>query len=377
MIYVRFSPGISIERRREEADAMGKALSQRAPAGHGRRWSSRTSGMPQNARSAPRQPERRAEHGLPPHRVLRPGGAQAVAGEIAAKCARDPHARLPGRRDAPVPGRARRERLRERLHGADRRRGARREPRRARGAVEGDRRGRAHRPRHPRRADVAPDRLPGDPRRHRSREGRVRRRRRRSDAARDDARGHARQHQHARRRGSTSTTGSRTTSSRSTTAPTSTDTQQLGSAAGARRAARGSRCCSAPTRTFTARSAPSPSSATTSSARRTSSCRPKGATSGARQRISRRRSDERPAHARTSSATFVRSDRADADDVLGARPRARAGGDGRLHDHGVAVQVAAAAVRHALHHPGVARGDRPGAHGRGAGLLDHRRSWGS
>ncbi len=69
---------------------------------------------------------------------------------------------------------------------------------------------------------------------------------------------------------------------------------------------------------------------------------------------------------------FVGQVDADAEHVLGAGPRARPRRHGRLHDHGVAVQVAAAAVRHALHHPRVARGHRPRADGRGPGLLDHR-----
>ena len=60
--------------------------------------------------------------------------------------------------------------------------------------AQGGRRRRADGPRHPRRARVAADRLPRDPRRHRPREGGLRR----DDRARgraDDARRDARQHQ--------------------------------------------------------------------------------------------------------------------------------------------------------------------------------------
>ena len=63
--------------------------------------------------------------------------------------------------------------------------------------------------------------------------------------------------------------------------------------------------------------------------------------------------------------------RADAHDLLRPRPRPRAGGHGRLHGHGLAVPLAAAAVHHALHHPGGAGRHRHRAHGRGAGLLHH------
>ncbi len=45
---------------------------------------------------------------------------------------------------------------------------------------------------------------------------------------------------------------------------------------------------------------------------------------------------------------------------------------GRVHDHGIAVQIASPSIRHALHDPGVARRHRGGAHGRGSGALDHR-----
>ena len=61
---------------------------------------------------------------------------------------------------------------------------------------------------------------------------------------------------------------------------------------------------------------------------------------------------QRDPRTRAVGFSFVGQVRADANDVLGPRPRARSRGDGRVHDHGVAVQVAAAAVRHALHDPG-------------------------
>ena len=53
-----------------------------------------------------------------------------------------------------------------------------------------------------------------------------------------------------------------------------------------------------------------------------------------------------------------RPGRPDAHDVLGSRPRRRSGDHGGVHDHGLAVQVAPAAVHHVVHHPGVAARDR-------------------
>ena len=64
--------------------------------------------------------------------------------------------------------------------------------------AQGGRRGRASGRRHPRRLSVAADRLPRGPRRDRSRDRRARRRQRARRRA-DDARGDARQHQHAER----------------------------------------------------------------------------------------------------------------------------------------------------------------------------------
>ncbi len=80
---------------------------------------------------------------------------------------------------------------------------------------------------------------------------------------------------------------------------------------------------------------------------------------GARPRLGRggaRGSAEEATRARANiDYRFVGQVGADARHLRRARPRAGPRGDGRLHDHGVAVQVAAPAVRHALHHPGVAR----------------------
>ena len=156
--------------------------------------------MPQNARSLLVSPNVAPEHGLPAARVLRSRGAQALAGARSpTKVARDPDARVPRRRGAPVPGRPRRQRLRERVHGAVRRRGAQRQPRRARRGGAGRRRRRAHRPGHPRRARSrcrsTTRRSTSTPTARRRASSGVTRARRRADDARRDAR----QHQHARR----------------------------------------------------------------------------------------------------------------------------------------------------------------------------------
>ena len=189
----------------------------------------------------------------------------------------------------------------------------------------------------------------------------------------DDARGDARQHQHAERLDRLRTTASRTTSSPPTTAQRVADTE------GARRS---SRCASATTGQPVTLGAygDDPALASGPIAIERNQLAARGARAhadrGARHRQRRRasssarsRSDPRTAR---RQVRLRRPGRADAHHLLGPRPGARPGGDGGVHDHGLAVQVAAAAVRHAVHHPGVAGRHRPGADGGGAGLLDHR-----
>ena len=255
-----------------------------------------------------------------------------------------------------MPGRPRRQRLRQRLHRAARRRGARRQPRGARRAGEGRRRGRAHRPRRPRRArrrcrsttprsaSTPTARRPGS-----SASPRATRRRRRS-----------------RRRSATSTRPSvwiDSDNGQSYYVVTSYD--------GAARRRHAARSAQLPVRVgddgqagharrlrqrSAARVGPDRRRAQPArSARRTCSCRPRGATSAAPPRDLEAALATRPAHARTSQFDFVgqvelmRTTFSGLGLALGAR------GHGRVHDHGVAVQVAAAAVRHAVHDPGVAR----------------------
>ena len=106
------------------------------------------------------------------------------------------------------------------------------------------------------------------------------------------------------------------------------------------------------------------------------------ATGGARHDADRRtRHRERRTRARGEAARrspdawhrlLLRgSSRPHAHDVLGSRLGGRAGHHGRLHDHGVPVQVPAIAFHHALHDPGVAARHRLGAGRRRPGILDH------
>ena len=125
MIYVRFAPGVSVDEAAEKLNAMGKALSQRAARGRGRDGRRQHRHAAERAQPAIVSPNVAPEHGLPAPRVLRPGGAQALAGRDRRAGARDPHPRVPGRGDAPVPRRAGRQRLRQRVHRAVRRRGPR------------------------------------------------------------------------------------------------------------------------------------------------------------------------------------------------------------------------------------------------------------
>ena len=64
-----------------------------------------------------------------------------------------------------------------------------------------------------------------------------------------------------------------------------------------------------------------------------------------------------------------RRDGSDADDLRRPRRRRRSGGDGRLHGDDDPVQVAAVAVRHAVRHSRLPGGDHAGAVGRRPGVL--------
>ena len=371
MIYVRFAPGISVEDAAKKMTAMGKALTTRAARGHGRDGRRQRRDAAERAQPA-REPQRGPEHRVPARRVLRPREAQALAGRDRGRGARDPDARVPRRRGAAVPGRPRRERLRERVHRAVRRRGARRQPRRS----STSRRRPSPTSRAPSPASATCEsrsrsttpRSTSTPtaRRRASSASSVQRRRA------DDARRDAREHQHAGRldrreqrpvvlrRHLLRRRAGRRTRRRSARCPVRVEHDGQ------------ARCSSAPTANIRRERRRRRRRAQPPRARR---ARPH-ADRGARPRLGRRAISsaalqQRPAHARRR-LPLRRPGRADADDVLGPRPRARPRGHGRLHDHGVAVQVAAPAVRHALHDPRVARRDRPRAHGGRAGLLDHR-----
>ena len=212
--------------------------------------------MPQNARSSLVSPNVGAAHRVPALAFSDPEERKLSQGEIAAKAREILTREFPGVEVAAVPRRPRRERLRERLHRAARRRGPRRQPRRsstseAKAVADVARTD----PGHPRRPRVAPDRLPRDPRRHRPREGRLRRRRRRA----------RRRRRRSTRRSATSTRPSvwiDPHNGQSYYVVTFYDGTRVADTAGARRAARArqrrraGRCSSAPTATSTAASAP-------------------------------------------------------------------------------------------------------------------------
>ena len=236
-------------------------------------------------------------------------------------------------------------------------------------AGQGGRRGRAHRPGRARRLAIAPDRLPRDPRRHRSRRRRAwsaspratRRRRRSRPRSATSTR---------RASGSTRTTGSRYYVVTYYDDAQVADTQRARAAPGARRRRTASRSRSAPTATSAAPSARSRSSATTSQrvAHVLMQTEGRDIGSAADELETALKPDPRTRDIDfdfVGQVELMRTTFSGLGLALGAR------GDGRLHDHGVAVQVAAPAVRHALHDPGLARRHRAGAHGGGAGLLDH------
>ncbi len=234
MIYVRFAPGISVQDAAETDDRDGaSALGASCPKGTVEMVVANI-GMPQNARSllvspnvAPNTGYLRLAFSDPEERKLSQGEIAAKAREIltprvprASRCCSTPGGLVASvfanGYTAPLVVEVRDDNLAELDEQA-----------------QGRRRRRADDSRHPRRARVAADRLPRDPRRHRPREGGLRGVHR--PRARPRRRSTRRSATSTRRAsGSTRTTASRTTSSPSTTARSVADTQALGGAAGAR-----------------------------------------------------------------------------------------------------------------------------------------------
>ena len=277
-------------------------------------------GTPQNARSAIVSPNAGPHTGF--LRLAFSDPEQRKLSQARARRRRRAHIltrEFPGRGVAAVPGRPRGQRVRQRLHRAAGRRGARRQPRRARRAGQGRRRGGADASpgvrdvRSSLQIDYPEIRVDTD--REKAGLVGVTSRERRADHARGDAR----QHQHAQRL------------DRPRQRPVVLRRHLLRRRAGRPTPApwRSCRCASAtPGRPVTLgaygddparRSGRSPSSATTSSARRTSSCRPRGATSAASPTISRR-ALRRPTRARaTSRSTSSARSQLMRDDLLGPR----------------------------------------------------------
>ena len=140
------------------------------------------------------EPQRRPAHGLHPRRAEGRGASHAHPARARRHDASFARREIPRRGVPPMARRSRRERVRERLPRPDRRRDQEREPPGARGAGRRGRGGgadRRRRARHPRRA---PERLPGDPRRHDARPGRHGRRHGPPGRA-DDVGRHAGEHQ--------------------------------------------------------------------------------------------------------------------------------------------------------------------------------------
>ena len=144
-VYVRLAPGTSLEDA-VAADQRDGRDARRASCRKGTVELVLTNvGSPQQRAQRDDQPERGPAHGLHPPRARRPREAQAVASARSPTRSREILNRdYPGRRVPAVAGRPRRQRLRQRLHRAAGRRGARRQPGGARRAGEGGRRGRAH-----------------------------------------------------------------------------------------------------------------------------------------------------------------------------------------------------------------------------------------
>ena len=310
-------------------------------------------GMPQNARSLLVSPNVAPNTGYLRVAFSDPEKREALAGRDRGRGARDPHARVPRRRGAAVPRRPRRQRLRQRVHGAVRRRGPQRQPRRCSTSRPG-----------PSPTSRAP-----------------------SPAFATCA---SRCRSTTRRSASTPT--ARRPASSGTTAHAAAQTTldaTLGNINTPGRLDRRAQRAVVLRRHLLRRrrASPTPRRSAALPVRVSATGKPVllgaygnihrsvGAVAVERNHLARVAHvlmqtegrdlgsaaaaledalRTRPADARRR-LPLRRAGRADADHVLRAGPRARPRRDGRLHDHGVAVQVAALAVRHALHDPGVAR----------------------
>ena len=306
-VYVRLAPGTSLEDAARKIDEMGEPLAQRAAARATSSSCSPTSARPSNARSAMTSPNCGPAHGLhPPGARRRPSSASSSQREIADRMREILDARL-SRASSSCSGRAASSRASSRT-ATSRRSSSRCAATTSRSSTsksQRGRRGRAHRARRARRLPVAPDRLPRDPRRDRPRRRPalvgVTRARRRAD----DARGDARQHQHAERldrRPQRPVVLRRHLLRRHASSTIRTRSRELpvrvgddGERGHARRLRHDPPLGRARSR----------SSATSSSASRTSSCRPRGATSAARRASSKQTLRARSADRATSTFDFV------------------------------------------------------------------------
>ena len=368
-------PARRSRRRPRRSHEMGKTLASELPKGNVELVLTNV-GSPKNARSAMTSPNSGPAHGLhPPRARRRRRSARSRSARSPTRSREILNQQLPRRRVPAVARRPRRERL---LRTATSRRSSSRSA--ATTSTSSTRR-RAPSPRSRARCPgvrdvcvVAPDRLPRDPRRDRPRGGRPRRRDARAPPRRPRSR---RRSATSTRRasGSTRPTVSRTTSSPTTTASVVTDPNAL---------------AQIPVRVERRRQAPCPLGAYGKVRRSVGPDRGRAQPAPARRarpdadRGPRHRQRRRRARAKRCRATRARA-AIDFDFVgqvelmrttfsgLGARDRARR--HGRLHDHGVAVQVAAPAVRHALHDPGVARRHRARAAWRRGRASRSRRSW--
>ena len=249
---------------------MGETLRKELPPGHGRARAHERRLAEGNARSAMTSPNWGPHMGFIRLALARPGAAPALAArDRGPDRATILEREVSGRRVPAVAGRPRRERVLERLPRAARRRGPRRQPRTAR-----RRKSKAV-------AEVART-VPGirdiyptlqldypEVRVETDREEAGARRRDRARRGADDARGDARQHQHAERLDRRRATASRTTSSRRTTPTQLDDPERAGAASRCASTTAALRSRSARTARSRARPARSRSSATSSRARRT------------------------------------------------------------------------------------------------------------
>ena len=350
---------------------MGKALTRELPPGHASRWSSPTSAR-RRTRAAPSSAPTSAPTRLPAAGVLRPGGAQALAGASSRRDARAILTReFPGVEALQYPGGLVASVFANGYTAPSWSRCA------ATTSTSSTRRPRPSprwRAPSPASATCSSSLQIDYPEVHvdtdREKAGLVGVTSRERGA--DHARGDARQHQHARASGSTPTTASRTTWSPPTTAT------QVDRHAGARRAARARQ--RRPGRPVllgaygNIRRALGPIAVERNHLERAAHVlmQTEGRDIGSGRRRPRARRCTPTRAPATSTVDFVGQVELMRTTFSGLGPGARPGGDGGVHDHGVAVQVAAPALRHAVHHPGVAGRHRPRADGGRAGLLDHR-----